>query len=238
MNPEALHEAVRAHWVRLPARVVTSPGGTIAHPDLGLLDQPLVSRAAGDSWWNPATTVFHIDQPSLTSLTNTVAAGLTSAGRFEWITDLLLDRRTFEHLFWQPLTPGSSRRLPDPPLAALPGLRRLIVGFLRRWQDVVVIEGPYRDVIEELHVAIHYAAAANDDDDANNEPSVLAVQVGPGLAPFSPVFGMIICETVLHTIPSVRALNRAGVQVVWAAIRQGVTRRQEIQMEEDPLVSG
>ncbi|KAK8016970.1 hypothetical protein PG993_015159 [Apiospora rasikravindrae] len=232
MNSEVQGEAERHHWVRLPARVVTSPGGSIAHPDLGLLDQPLVSRAVGATLWNPRTTVFYLDQPSLTGLGNDVAAGLTTADRFKWITDLLLDRRTFEHLFWQPLPPRTGRRLPDPPLPALPGLRRLIVGFLRRWQDVAVVEGLCRDVIEELHVVIHYADA--DDNDDASEPTVLAVQFGPCPDLFSPVFGIIVCETVLHTEPSVRALNRAKVQVVWAAIRQGVTRKQEIQMEEDP----
>ncbi|KAK8064509.1 hypothetical protein PG994_007147 [Apiospora phragmitis] len=223
-NPEALAEAARLGWVRLAARLVTFPGASVAHPDQGLLDQPLTSQAiiAGDGedplLFHPATTVFYTDQSSLTRLINAVAVGLAPAERFAWLTDLALDPHVLT---------AAARRVRPPPRPALPGAAGPAPSDRG---DVVVLEGPYRDVVEEVSVVIHYASDNDNDNDGDGdgEPTIRYVQVDLGR--FNPVFGLMITETVLHTHSSIRALNRAGVQVVWAAIWQGVTRRRDIQI--------
>ncbi|KAK8133232.1 hypothetical protein PG999_001405 [Apiospora kogelbergensis] len=246
--PEAFGEALRMGRVQLPARHVTFPGASVAHPDIGLVEHPLVSEAVdnddggggGGGLYNPAATVFYLDHASLMALFRDAAAMTTPppADRFAWLTDLLLDRRTFEHLLW---VPRPSRRPTAQPFASLPGLRRLVVGFLHRWQDVAVLEGPYGDVVEELDVDVYYSAnprstAADPDDngegrstDVDDEPTVSYVAVRPRRV-VHPMITHIITETVLHTASSVRALNRAGVRVTWAVIRQGVTRRRDVML--------
>ncbi|KAK6829809.1 hypothetical protein PG987_010393 [Apiospora arundinis] len=253
-NPEAYGEARRMdRRIQLPARLVTFPGTDIAHPDLGLLDEPLISEPAdgasgaggdgGTRLFNPAATVFYTDQPSLLALFNAVAMGLAPAGRFAWLTDLLLDRRTFEHVLWLSRPSGAGRR-PNVPFPALPGLRRLVVGFLHRWQDVAVLEGPYPDVVEEIDVDVYHRGRrrvvspdsssnsgeeGGQDDDEDDGLIVDYVVVRPRRAVHSMII-QLVSETVLHTAASVRALNRAGVQVTWAVVWQGVTRRHEINL--------
>ncbi|KAK7987015.1 hypothetical protein PG988_002003 [Apiospora saccharicola] len=225
--PEALSEASRLGWVRLPVSYVTFPGADVAHPDRGLTDQPLEARVMSggnrNRLFSPETTVFYIDQASLITLANMVAVGHNGpSGRFAWLTDLAVDRRTFEHLRFMPRPLGSDR---PQPLSALPGLRRVIVGFLHRWQDVVVVEGPLRDVIEEARVEVHYNAP--DENENRGEPTVQRVDVQ--VENIAPALELMISETVRQTDRLVRALNQAGVHVVWAFIRQGVTRRLDIE---------
>ncbi|KAK8121710.1 hypothetical protein PG984_010380 [Apiospora sp. TS-2023a] len=225
--PEALFEASRLGWVRLPVSYVTFPGANVAHPDRGLTDQPLESRSVGggnrNRLFSPETTVFYIDQASLITLVTMVSVGHNGpSGRFAWLTDLAVDRRTFEHLHFMPRPLGSDR---PQPLSALPGLRRVIVGFLHRWQDVAVVDGPLRDVIEEARVEVHYTAL--DENDSGGEPTIQGVDVQ--LEDLTPALELMISETVRQTDSLVRALNQAGVNVVWAFIRQGVTRRLDIE---------
>ncbi|KAK7913969.1 hypothetical protein PG985_011672 [Apiospora marii] len=220
---EALSEALRIGWTRLPTRLVTFPGANVAHPDRGLTNRPLEGQPLNNGrLLNPETTAFYVDQESLSMLAPMAATGqINPPDRYAWLTDLVLESRTFEDLSLLPRPPGSDR---PQPLDALPGLRRLTVGFLRRWQDVVAVEGPQRDVIEEARVDIQYDP---DENDGSAEPVVRRVDVR--LEPSNSEIELMIFQTVWHTTRTVRALERAGVDVVWAFIRQGVTRRLDIE---------
>lgn len=227
--PEALDEALRLGWVSLPTSLVTFPGANVAHPDRGLTDRPLdslpLSEGGNRRLLNPATTVFYVDQASLITLVNIIAVPVGGAGpsnRYAWLTDVVIESGIFQGMCYLPRPLGSDR---PQPLDALPGLRRLTVGFLHRWQDVVMVEGPCSQVIEEARVDVHYVSV--DENDSGGEPTVVQ-RVDVQLGQSNPVLELMISETVRHTIRTVRALNRAAVLVTWAFIRQGVTRRLEI----------
>lgn len=225
--PEALSEALRLGWIQLPTRLVTFPGASVAHPDRGLLNWPLEGRPVGGAnprLFNPATNVFYVDWESLVFLAPMVAIEheqISPPDHYDRLTDIVLESRSFENLFRLPRRLGSDR---PQPLDALPGLRRLIVGFLCRWQDVIAVEGEHRDVTEEARVDVHYAP---NQCDSRGEPVVQRVDVQ--LENDNPPIELMISETVRHTTRTVRALNRAGVEVVWAFIRRGVTRRLDIE---------
>ncbi|RYP83576.1 hypothetical protein DL769_001330 [Monosporascus sp. CRB-8-3] len=211
-HTEARRE-VANHCLNLPVRSVVDVGANIINFFHGLRRRPLVSLSVGDRPFHQETTFF-LDEATAVELFNQLHVGNFRAPNFVWLKNILVDRRTFQHLV---CGYHVFSRMTSALFTFLPRLRKILVGFMYRWQDVALVEGPFDEVVTEIQVG-------PTPDTAEDEPSWTIY------APYHthPILGMMIVSTVQQTLSEVESLREAGIEVCWCLIKTGVTRRPDI----------
>ncbi|RYP12949.1 hypothetical protein DL767_010975 [Monosporascus sp. MG133] len=210
---EEARREVANYCLNLPVRSVVDVGANIINFFHGLRRRPLVSLSVGDRPFHQETTFF-LDEATAVELFNQLHVGNFKAPNFTWLRNILVDRRTFQHLVCGYHV--FSRR-PGAPFTFLARLRKILVGFMYRWQDVALVEGPFDEVVAEMQVC-------PTPDTAGDEPSWTLY------SPYHihPILGTMIVSTVQQTLSEVESLREAGIEVGWCLIKTGVTRRPDI----------
>jgi hypothetical protein len=135
--------------VDLPTCFVTDAGANIININHGQHLRPMSSSYLGD-WPYHCETTFFMDEGTAIEAFNRLATNRISTGRLNWLQNLMLDRRAFQRLLCGYHSFARSR--PGAPFTELPSLRKIVVGFVYRWQDVAMVEGRYDDVVTEVKV--------------------------------------------------------------------------------------
>ncbi|RYO76219.1 hypothetical protein DL766_002954 [Monosporascus sp. MC13-8B] len=197
----------------LPVRSVVDVGANIINFFHGLRRRPLVSLSVGDRPFHQETTFF-LDETTAVELFNQLHVGNFRGPSFAWLRSILVDRRTFQHLL---CGYHVFSRTQGAPFTFLPRLRKIFVGFMYRWQDVALVEGPFDEVVTEIQVRLT-------PDTAEDEPSWTIY------SPYHihPILGTMIVSTVQQTFSEVESLREAGIEVGWCLIKTGITRRPDI----------
>lgn len=122
----------------------------------------------------------------------------------EWLTHILICRRTFMHMLAANHVDDEPQGLP---FVRMPQLRSIHVGFLHRWQDVALVEGPVSSVIRDI---------------PGLEGSEITTEALSVLLD-------IVAETIQQTLADVRVLQGAGISIHWCFLRSGVSRRIDVE---------
>ncbi|KAI1328923.1 hypothetical protein F5Y16DRAFT_138143 [Xylariaceae sp. FL0255] len=176
------------------------------------------------------TTTFFMSQETaedvFLSPISGVPAPLLRGVQLANVRNIMLDWRTFQHL----LSGHHGFASPDELFTrAIPGLKRIVVGFLVWFRNVVIVEGLYEEVVAEVAVTRRENVSEEEGDDENSVANrgieevwdvSCAVRLDRGIE-------HMIRQTVSQTVNEVRALNEAGVEVVWVVVREGFVRREE-----------
>ncbi|KAI1500171.1 hypothetical protein F5X99DRAFT_429961 [Biscogniauxia marginata] len=210
---EARQEAERS-CIELPTRFVTSPGANVININQGHRRRRMISEYVGQRPYHKETTFF-MDEPTAVEVFQLLHRNAIQPQTLGWLRNLMLDKRTFQHVLGEQHSFSHDRG--GGPFVYLPGLKRIVVGFLYRFQDVAMLEGRYDDVVTEVQVV--------EDPEADDEAFRWIVRSPHAL---HPMLELIILTTARQTRAEVNAIEEAGINVVWGVIESGVTRRPDI----------
>ncbi|KAI1262471.1 hypothetical protein F5Y18DRAFT_151537 [Xylariaceae sp. FL1019] len=130
-------------------------------------------------------------------------------GSLSWVKSLMLYGRTFEHILMlddggdgvENVVGGLSS------FARLPNLERVFVAFMRRYEDVALVEGAFDEIVKEVGVV------------RDAEGGWTVTGQGEGVNLGCELEAMII-ETVSNTVEEVEKMTRAGIEVRWVVVEQ------------------
>ncbi|KAI3324887.1 hypothetical protein HD806DRAFT_521900 [Xylariaceae sp. AK1471] len=202
--------------VDLPTRLVTDIGANIVNINQGQHLRPMSSSYLGD-WPYHYEATFFMDEWTAIETFNLLNTNRITTGKLSWLRNLMLDRRTFQHMLCGYHSFARSR--PGAPFTELPSLRTIVVGFVYRWQDVATVEGRYDDVVTEVKVR----RTQGEEEDEEEQWALSCIS-----RDLHPMIELMIVSTVRQTSKEVADLETAGIEVVWGVIRKGITRRPDI----------
>ncbi|KAI1819104.1 hypothetical protein F4861DRAFT_534738 [Xylaria intraflava] len=209
-------EETKRFFLTLPTRFVTDPGANLINMNQGQNQniRPIKSLSIGDKLYHYDAT-FSMDEASAIEMFNSLCTGRQTGAQFGWLRNLLVDKRTFLHLLSGYHDFARSR--PGAPFTELPGLRRIVVGFAYRFQDVAVVEGSYDDVVTEVEV-IRIPGRNGEAANCSIVPREIHSMIE-----------LMIISTACQTTNEVADLESAGIEVVWASINgEALIRRPDI----------
>ncbi|KAI0160576.1 hypothetical protein GGR57DRAFT_499257 [Xylariaceae sp. FL1272] len=140
----------------------------------------------------------------------------TVAGTLTWLRSVMVYWSTFLHLTSNSNAHNVSRGAqPGAPFVSFPSLRRVLVGFVRRFQDISILEGRYDDVVRELEVVRGQPGDAS---------SALEIRINGIVQDLDPGLRAMILGTIDTTVTQVDDMRQAGIEVIWVMIEAGVVR--------------
>ncbi|KAI0157662.1 hypothetical protein GGR57DRAFT_51819 [Xylariaceae sp. FL1272] len=195
-------EEVRRLSIPLPTRFVNDIGLNMLNMNAGEYRRLPGSTLEMRSKMYHRDTIFLMDeQTAVDVFLGDGKAVLSVAGDLGWVKSLMLYGNTFEHI----------HMLRDAPFARLPSLERVFVAFMKRYENIALVEGAFDEVARELDVVR--------DGDGDWK-----VDVKGGIGRLEPEMQAMVIETVSNTVEDVDAMARAGIEVHWVVAEEGAVR--------------
>ncbi|KAI1264885.1 hypothetical protein F5Y18DRAFT_427520 [Xylariaceae sp. FL1019] len=219
-SPEARAETERL-CIMLPTCHVNAVGLNIIDINEGAIRRrPGRTTHIGAVPYHRDTTFVMDDQTASHLFLDRTTSMQMVTGTLYWLRSVMLYWSTFLHISSLSNTPNvSSSAHPGVLFARLPNLRRVSVGFVRRFQDIATLEGRYDDVARELEVVRDQSG------DASNP---LEVRINGIVQDLEPGLKAMISTTVEATVTQVEVMRQAGIEVTWVMIEAGIVRYPDI----------
>lgn len=217
-----IRDEIERRSIVLPARQLTHPGDSTYHMDRGLCSQgpasyqyigtrPISKDALCYMDYNTAFRVFERFD------TCRPDSGISWA----WLTNLLLDYRTFRALLEEYTLNDRCIEQPSP-FRCLSGLKVLYLGFARRWTEVVLVEG---HSAEDILINVEPVKEAGKQ---RGDPPEWRPKFPDDVLPHAGLEAMI-SSALQESAEDVLARDWQGIALRWVVVKdKGITRRRDV----------
>ncbi|KAI0594812.1 hypothetical protein F4775DRAFT_419619 [Biscogniauxia sp. FL1348] len=201
--------------IELPTHLITDIGANVININEGLRLRRMASNYVGERPYH-AETAFFMNEPTAVEVFRLLRRHALQPQTLGWLRNLVLDKRAFQHVLggYHVFSHG---RGGGGPFILLPSLEKIVVGVMHPLPNIALLEGRYDDVLTEVQIV--------ENPEAEDEEIQLVVQ-SPYELPLD--LELVITDAARQTRADVRALEEAGINVVWGVIRGGITERPDV----------